>query len=176
MSSILASKFSEARTPTAAQRHQNHPQIVDDGTVQLLFRQLRSDQVSTKLLVDLSKTESELQTYINKLRLDMENTRQDWLNQVEVLRTEIKNLRNMFSPFEDMSSGVGQLDRVSFMGSLRRHFFTFASNAVRRVAPTTPKTHPGLISLQVPLFLKYPVSDPAQGALETATAVAFQAK
>jgi hypothetical protein len=52
---------------------------MEDGTIQLLFRQLRSFQSPTIPLPDLCGIETELQTYISKLKLEMKNTREDFL-------------------------------------------------------------------------------------------------
>ncbi|CZR68970.1 uncharacterized protein PAC_18871 [Phialocephala subalpina] len=118
MSSILAPKFIGNRRPTSAPKHQNHPQSKKDGTIQLLFRQLRSCQSSTIPLPNLCRVESKLQTYINKLKLDIENTRKDCQSQVEMLQKTIGNLRSTLLRFEDLSSESDHCGPVSILGSM----------------------------------------------------------
>ena len=75
LSSILVPMLTGNRRPASAPKHQNPLQSENDGTIRLLFQQLRSYQSSTLPLPGLCRIESELQSYINKLKLDMENTR-----------------------------------------------------------------------------------------------------
>jgi hypothetical protein len=118
MSSILVPKFIGNRTPTSAPKHQNHSQSKEDVAIQLLFHQLRSCQSSTIPPPDLCRIESELQTYINELKLDIENTRKDCQSQIEMFQTTIGNLRSTLSRFEDLSSGSDHCVPVSILGSM----------------------------------------------------------
>jgi len=118
MSSILVPKFIENRRPTSARKHLNHPKPKEDGTTQLIFHSLRSSLSSTIPLPDLCRIESELQTYINKLKLDIENTSKDCQSQVKMLQNTIDNFRSTSSRFEDLSSGSDHCGLMSILGSL----------------------------------------------------------
>jgi hypothetical protein len=91
---------------------------MEDGTIQLLFRQLRSFQSPTIPLPDLCGIETELQTYISKLKLEMKNTREDCQSQVDIVQKSTGNLRSTLSRFEDMSSLLGGVAPVSIVGSM----------------------------------------------------------
>jgi hypothetical protein len=119
MSSILVPKFVGNRRPTSASKHQNHSQSKEDCTLQLLFHQLRSCQSSTIPLPDLCKIESELQTYINKLKLEMDTTRKGCQSQAKAFQKTIGNLRSTLSPFEDLLSGSDHCAPLSIRGGMK---------------------------------------------------------
>jgi hypothetical protein len=118
ISSILVPMLTGNRRPASAPKHQNHLQSENDGTIRLLFQQLRSYQSSTLPLPSLCRIESELQSYINKLKLDMENTRKDCQCQVRMLQKTIDDLKSILLRFEDISSGSDHCGSVSILGSM----------------------------------------------------------
>jgi hypothetical protein len=117
MSSILIPKPGDRR-PTSAPQHQDHLQSNGDGTVHLLFHQLRSCQPSTVPVPDLCRIESELQIYVNKLKLDMDTTREDCQSQIDMLQKTICSLWSILLSFEDLSSGSDHGHPLSILGSM----------------------------------------------------------